>query len=169
VRVTRPVRMGELRISGLDDSITKTDVALAIGTIWNTSWMEVKTGEIRRTQRGMGVLWVRCPLDAAIKVTEAGRITVDWSSARVELLKRRPLQCFRCLAIGHVRTQCPSAIDRSAACHNCGKDGHRARECRDRSNCPVCAERGLDAAHRAGGVDAARYLRGGPHSRVGER
>jgi len=67
VRVTRPIRMAELKISGLDDFITKTDVALAIGTVRNTSWMEVKTSEITRTQRGMGILWARCPLEAAIK------------------------------------------------------------------------------------------------------
>jgi len=92
---------------------------------------------------------VRCPLEAAIRVAEQGRLAVE-SSAPVELLRRRPLQCFRCLAVRHVRTRCPSQIDRSGACHNCGHDAHVARTCRVPSNCPVCSERGLDAAHRAG-------------------
>jgi len=150
VRITRPTRMAELRITGLDDSIGQADVAVAIGKLGDASWLDVKTGEIRRTQRGMGTMWARCPLEAAIKVAEHGRITVGWSSARVELLKRRPLQCFRCLALGHVRTKCPSLVDRSQACHNCGVEGHVARNCRAPLNCPVCVERGFDSKHRAG-------------------
>jgi len=125
-------------------------VALAIGKIGGASWLDIKVGEVRRTQRGMGMVWVCCPLEAAIKVAECGRLAVGWSSARVELLKRRPLQCFKCLAVGHVRNRCPSQADRSSACHNCGLDGHVARSCRDPLRCPVCVERSLDAAHRAG-------------------
>jgi len=55
VRVTRPVRLAELRISGLDDSISRDDVALAIGEVGGTSWLEIKVREIRRTQRGLYV------------------------------------------------------------------------------------------------------------------
>jgi len=56
VRVTRPMRLAELRISGLDDSISKTDVAIAICEAGGTSWLQIKMGEIRRTQRGMGIM-----------------------------------------------------------------------------------------------------------------
>jgi len=87
VRVARPVRTAELRVSGLNDSISREDVALALGEIGGTSWLEIRTVEIRRNQRGMGVMWASCPLEAAIKVAEAGRVTVGWSSARMELLK----------------------------------------------------------------------------------
>jgi len=76
VRVSRPSRMTELRIVGLDDSITQADVALAIGKIGDASWLDVKISNIRRTGRGMGAMWARCPLEAAIKVAERGRITV---------------------------------------------------------------------------------------------
>jgi len=160
VRVTRPMRLAELKISGLDDSITKIDVAIALGEAGGTSWLQIKVGEIRRTQRGLGMMWARCPLEAAIKVAESGRLIVGWSSARVELLKRRPLQCYRCLAVGHVRTRCPGLVDRSVACHNCGRDGHKARECRSVARCPVCEERGLDAGHRAG-AEGCRPVVGG--------
>jgi len=151
VRVARPVRMTELRVSGLDDSISREDVALALGEVGGASWLEIKTGEIRRNQRGMGAMWASCPLETTIKVAGAGRIAVGWSSARVELLRRRPLRCFRCLAAGHVRTRCPSAVDRSMACHNCGQVGHLLRECRSAPKCPACEERGLDIGHRIGG------------------
>jgi len=110
--------MAELKISDLDDSINRMDVALAIGKLGDTSWLEIKTGEIRRTQRGMGMLWARCPFGAAIKA-EIGQLMVEWF-ARVELPRCHPLQCFRCLAVSHVRNRCPSAMDRDSACHNCG-------------------------------------------------
>jgi len=160
VRVTRPMRVAELKISGLDDSINKTDVAIALGEAGETSWLQIKVGDIRRTPRGLGIMWARCPLEAAIKVAEVGRLTVGWSSARVELLKRRPLQCYRCLAVGHVRTRCPGLINRSGACHNCGREGHKARECRLVARCPVCEERGLDTGHRAG-AEGCRPVAGG--------
>jgi len=150
VKVSRPARMAELRITGLDDSISSVDVAMAIGKIGGTSWLEIKTGEIRRTLRSMGALWVRCPLEAVIRVAEQGKLVVGWSSARVELLRRRLLQCYRCLAVGHVRARCPSQTDRNWLCHNCGLEGHVAGACRFAPRCSVCAERGLDAAHRAG-------------------
>jgi len=160
VRVTRLMRLAELKISGLVDSITKTDVAIALGEAGETSWLQIKVGEIRRTQRGLDIMWARCPLEAAIKVAEIGRLMIGWSSARVELLKRRPLQCYRCLAVGHVKTRCPGLVDRSMACHNCGRDGHKARECRLAARCPVCEERGLDASHRAG-AEGCRPVVGG--------
>jgi len=67
VRVTRPVRLAELRISGLDDSISRADMALAIEEAGGASWLDIKTGEIRRNQRRMGAMWASCPLDAAIR------------------------------------------------------------------------------------------------------
>jgi len=76
VRVSRPARMAELRITRLDNSISTADVAMAIGEVGGTSWLEIKTGEIRRTLRGMGALWVRCPLEAAIRVAEQSRLMV---------------------------------------------------------------------------------------------
>jgi len=51
VRVTRPVRTGELRISGLNDSVTGPDVALVIGKEGGTFWIDVKTGKIRLTRK----------------------------------------------------------------------------------------------------------------------
>jgi len=83
-------------------------------------------------------------------MAEAGWLTVGWSLTRVELLRRRPLLCYCCLAVDHVRTRCPGLVDRSMACHNCGKDGHKTRKCRLAARCPVCEERGLEAGHRAG-------------------
>ncbi|KYQ49240.1 hypothetical protein ALC60_11697 [Trachymyrmex zeteki] len=73
------------------------------------------------------------------------------------------------MGIGHVRQRCPSDIDRSGSCFNCGGADHQARNCRNRACCPVCKERGYPYAHRAGS-DACRPTRrlGGAVRRTAE-
>lgn len=65
-------------------------------------------------------------------------------------MEPHPLQCFRCLEGGHVRDQCKSETDRSRRCYRCGKEGHKAQQCDDAPKCPVCADLGRPANHRAG-------------------
>jgi len=62
-----------------------------------------------------------------------------------------PPRCYRCLARGHERRTCPSAVDRSNSCLHCGVDGHKARGCTRRVHCPACSEAGRSATHRVGG------------------
>ncbi|XP_011884036.1 PREDICTED: serine/arginine-rich splicing factor RS2Z32-like [Vollenhovia emeryi] len=59
-----------------------------------------------------------------------GRIRTGWATARVALLEARPMHCHRCLERGHVRSTCPSAVDRSGRCYRCGEAGHTSRDCR---------------------------------------
>ncbi|XP_011860064.1 PREDICTED: nucleolar protein of 40 kDa-like [Vollenhovia emeryi] len=73
-------------------------------------------------------------------------------AARVELLEARPLVCFRCLERGHVRQQCRSKVDRSAACYRCGSEGHQAQDCILEPSCPVCKAKDLPDRHKAGGT-----------------
>jgi len=69
----------------------------------------------------------------------------------VEVLRPRPLRCYKCLAAGHTRAKCPvGSADRSQLCFRCGLVGHKARGCTGPDHCPVCASRGLAANHRAG-------------------
>lgn len=162
VRVARPSKKGELRVRGLDESATKEEVVAEVARIGGCYASEIKTGEIRTLPKMMGTLWVRCPLQAANKVATAGRITVGWVTARVEALKPRPLQCYKCLERGHVREKCTSAIDRKGSCYNCGAPGHKANECTAKTRCPLCAEAGLPANHRVGGTDCHPKRKGKP-------
>lgn len=123
----------------------------------------IRVGPIRVARNGLGTVWVRCPLQAALRVQADGRLRVGWSSARVTLLDRRPLQCYRCLAAGHTRDRCPSGVDRTGNCFNCGKEGYSVADCREKPRCPVCAERGLEANHRAGSVGCSPC----PPARIG--
>ena len=156
VRIVRPVKMGEVRVMDLDDSVTPPDVVAAVAGAGGCEQDDVKTGVIRRSYSGLNTVWVRCPLSAVRKLAVAKRIPVGWVSARVEVLAARPLQCFRCLELGHVCGKCTTGADRSACCYACGEPGHRAAACTAEAlKCPVCADYGLPADHRLGSKKCA--------------
>lgn len=152
VRVARPVKLGEVRVMDLDDSVTQADVANAIASAGECSVSDIKVGTIKMGRSSLGAAWVRCPLVAVRKLAVEKRVRVGWASARVELLSARPLQCFRCLEMGHARHQCTSPVDRSGRCYVCGEADHKASQCVAQApKCMVCAEFGRKADHRLGG------------------
>ncbi|KOC60077.1 hypothetical protein WH47_09448 [Habropoda laboriosa] len=149
--VAHPTKHGELRVSGLDDSVRPEEVAAAITTIGGCSVEGVTTGSIRSSPNGLGTLWVRCPLAVARKLATAGRIKVGWISARVEALRARPLQCYRCLEMGHTQQRCTAGVDRSHRCYCCGDSNHRAGQCPAANlKCPLCTDLGRPTGHRLG-------------------
>lgn len=96
---------------------------------------------------------------AAVKVTDEGRIRIGWTVARVELLRVRPLQCYRCWEFGHVQSTCRNIVDRRGACFRCGQKGHMASVCKNPVYCAVCHDLGLEASHRLGGPQCAAQVR----------
>ncbi|KOC58651.1 hypothetical protein WH47_05396, partial [Habropoda laboriosa] len=150
-RVAHPTKCGELRVSGLDESVKAEEVALAIATFGGCSVEGVRTGTIRSSPNGLGTLWVRCPLMVARKLATTGRIRVGWISARVEALRARPLQCYRCLEVGHTQQRCTAGVDRSGRCYRCGDSAHRAGQCPAADpKCPLCTDLGRPTGHRLG-------------------
>lgn len=91
--VSRPVRKGEFRILGLDDSITEQEVVEVVAETGDCAVKDVKVGQLRKMSNGMFAIWAQCPLAAAIKITKPGKVRIGWTVAKVELLKARPLQC----------------------------------------------------------------------------
>ncbi|XP_011688265.1 PREDICTED: uncharacterized protein LOC105450213 [Wasmannia auropunctata] len=150
VRVARPSLRGEIRLSGLDASLTPEEVKTAMADKGGCAVEDIRLGQYRITRNGFRTVWAQCPLGAAMDLAQEGGLRVGWSTSRVDLLKKRPVQCFKCFATGHVREKCPSTIDRSTCCFNCGAEGHRARECGKPPDCPICREQGRRHDHRAG-------------------
>jgi len=101
-RITRPVKKAEIRVMGLDESVTKEELAAVIGNAGNCSPADCKIGEIRRNSRGLGTVWINCPAAPAKRIADDGRLKVGWVYARIEAMAPRPMTCFRCLEPGQM-------------------------------------------------------------------
>ncbi|EFN72129.1 hypothetical protein EAG_00500, partial [Camponotus floridanus] len=151
VRINRPTIRSDMRIVGLDESITKEEIRSRIADLGGCNEDEIKVGEIRWRPNGLGNIWIQCPLCVANTIMKTGKIKVGWTVARAEILTPRPLQCYRCWEIGHVRYSCTSSTDRSQHCYKCGSSTHRALECvATAPKCIICEEKGLSSNHRLG-------------------
>jgi len=92
VRVTRPVRRVDLRISGLTDTATPADIAKAVSEFGAGFCADdIRVGNIWRAKDGLGTAWVQTPAVVGVPAAEAKKIHIGWPEARVTLLKGRPL------------------------------------------------------------------------------
>jgi hypothetical protein len=143
VKIAAPLRMAELKIERIDVSVNKKELRHALGVAADCKEEEVQVGETGIARGRLGTAWVRCPVAGARKLARDRKITVGWSWATVTAIPRRPLQCYRCLELGHVRATCTSAVDRGNLCHRCGRECAAAKP-----NCPLCEALGAPAGHR---------------------
>ncbi|XP_041984090.1 uncharacterized protein LOC121736779 [Aricia agestis] len=151
VRISRPQKCAELRISGMDDSATASEVAAAIARAGCCAAEDIKVGEIRVDRSGCGTAWVKCPVEAAKVVTAPGaKLYVGWTMVRVTLLSARVMRCYRCHEVGHTRATCPSDTDRGDLCFRCGQPGHTIKTCGNPPHCALCAANGRKADHVVG-------------------
>lgn len=95
---------------------------------------------------GMGIVWIQCSLENAWRIAEIGSITLGITVVRIELLRRRPVQCFRCWRFGHVRSE----VERTGLCFRYGATGHPAGRCNSQPKYLVCEELKKDFNHRMG-------------------
>ncbi|XP_050352214.1 uncharacterized protein LOC126774721 [Nymphalis io] len=127
----------------------KTMVA-AVARAGNCSPDSVRCGVLHRGPGYMGMVRVTCPLTAAKKISDAGRLFVGWSSAKVCVLEQHPLRCFKCMGLGHTKVLCPSKAERGGLCFRCGVDGHKSAGCTEKLRCAVCADAGKPSGHVMG-------------------
>jgi len=101
--VSRPVVKADIRLSGFDDSVIKDEIITIVTEYGNCLASDVRVGQFRPMRNGLNMVWLQCPLSAAIKLSKKSRINIGWSVARVEMMRSRPVQCFKCWHFGHVR------------------------------------------------------------------
>jgi len=78
-------------------------------------------------------------------------MTLGWTRVKIELLRKRPVQCFQCWHFGHARSNCRSEISRKGSCFRCGQTDHLASTCKvARPKCLICEEIGKEYRHRIG-------------------
>ncbi|XP_013163265.1 PREDICTED: uncharacterized protein LOC106114549 [Papilio xuthus] len=151
VRISRPSKTTEIKISGLDDSTTVEEVLAAVAEAGGCARESLKCSGVVRDRFGVGHAWVECAVPTAKRVAAVGRLTIAWVSANVMLLDPRPLRCYRCLQKGHVRAQCTAEADRSKQCFRCGAEGHNFKGCTAKPHCSICAAAKIPADHKLGG------------------
>ncbi|XP_025266437.1 golgin subfamily A member 6-like protein 22 [Camponotus floridanus] len=77
ITVSRPNIMGELRLFGLDDSISKEEIMDTIAAQGKCKLSEIRASEIKIMRNGLGMIWVKCPLHAAAQLFKIGKIEPD--------------------------------------------------------------------------------------------
>ncbi|CAG4971184.1 unnamed protein product [Colias eurytheme] len=164
IKVSRPVKMADLRVSGLNASVTADDLKDAIVSKGECLVDQIRVSQIRKDRTGLYAAWVNCPVTVAKKLTET-RFLVGWVAARVRVQAPREMRCFRCLEVGHVANRCTSECDRSHLCYRCGQPDHKAANCTAKPNCTVCTAAGRKADHRLGGDGCAAPNNRAPKTR----
>ncbi|XP_020295463.1 uncharacterized protein LOC109860641 [Pseudomyrmex gracilis] len=90
VRVTRPVKTCELRIRGLNDSITSEEIEEAVVAIGGCRSAEIKVGRARTSPNGLTTAWIRSPVAMGRRIADAGFIRVGWVKAPIEVWSGGP-------------------------------------------------------------------------------
>ncbi|XP_018397098.1 PREDICTED: uncharacterized protein LOC108775280 [Cyphomyrmex costatus] len=143
--------MADIRITNLEDSIDK-EVLESILQVGMCSRDKVRMGKITLATGDLGAMWIRLPVVAVKAVCKEGKISFGLTVVRVELFPARPLQCHKCLEVGHIRSQCKSERDFTTSYYKCGQLSHRARDCVSRFHCIVCEHKGKEVNHRVGSL-----------------
>lgn len=152
IMVSRPNIMGELRLYGLDDSITVEEIKEVISKHGNCKIQEIRSSNIKGMRNGLGMIWIKCPLSSAIQISKFEKIRIGWSTIKVEMLSAREKQCFRCWRYGHLKYNCKVDIDRTGHCYRCGSPEHKVKECTYEAQCLVCKENKVEWHHRMGSM-----------------
>ncbi|EFN65183.1 hypothetical protein EAG_00536, partial [Camponotus floridanus] len=127
--ISRPCIKGELKLSGLDESITTDEIRRTVAFEGSCEESTIKLGKIGVNRAREGMVWVQCPRAAAVVLAEKKKIQIGWTRVKVELLSSRAIQCHRCWRLGHVRATCKSKKDYAGICYRCGVSGHKVPNC----------------------------------------
>ncbi|EFN69641.1 hypothetical protein EAG_00058, partial [Camponotus floridanus] len=76
----------EIRITGLDESVTVEEVRYLITETGDYNADEVKISPIRWRYNCMGSVWIQCPLVSSNALADIGKIRIGWTVAKIELL-----------------------------------------------------------------------------------
>lgn len=149
--ISRPTKLVDLRVSGLDETATEEDVATAMARVGGCAPGLIKVRAIRSSAWGQCSALVRCPAAAAKALVAGGKLPVGWTMATISSVAVQPTRCFKCMALGHTRALCPSEAEHGSKCFRCGVEGHLAATCDAVAKCAVCAQAGRPHGHRMGG------------------
>jgi len=158
--VSRSIVKADFRIVGFDESVIKDEILTVLSENGGCLTSKIRVGPFRQMRNGLMMSWIQCPLSAALRVSRKGRVNLGWSVARVELMKAKPVQCYKCWHFDHVRNNCSSSVDRTGHCFKCGGTNHSSYTCQLSPYCVICAECRYESAHRFGSPACLAMVRG---------
>jgi hypothetical protein len=147
--IRRPQITREVMLLKVDPSASIEETQAAIRSGIGLPDDGVVAVSLLKARNGTQCARVSLPLAEANKLAGLGSIQVGWTRARVKVMERRPLRCFRCLGEGHVAKTCRGP-DRTGCCYRCGVKGHTAKGCKSPPRCVLCASTGKPAGHTVG-------------------
>ena len=147
-------RAETLLIKGMDAVTTKSEVTEALKEVVGPADTErTRVGDLRPYYGSSQAVTVVMPQEAADKLLQKGEIRVGYNWCTVK--KRVNLvQCYKCWHYGHTAVECEEEVDRGEDCRNCGRAGHRQRDCSNRKHCPLS-----NRAGHCAGSGACPYMR----------
>lgn len=105
---------------------------------------QLTVASLRPNRSGNQTATVKMKKDAAAELVKRGRIKIGWVLCRLRF-RVNIRRCYKCLDFGH-RTSVCTGPDKSDTCMQCGKRGHKAKECEEKIlYCTSCKDEG----HRA--------------------
>lgn len=147
----RPIRCADLRISGMDESVTAKKLIAAVAKAGECPPEQVKTNGPHLAANGAFTAMVSCPVATAKKLNDGRHLLVGWVSAKIKLLQPRLRRCFRCLQGGHAGAKCLAEVVYSQLCFCGSQPGHKAKGCSVDPHCAFCIHAARPSGHRMGG------------------
>lgn len=128
-------------ITDIDGDVRKDEVRKAvIGRIGSAGEEDVKVLSLKQNQYGVQTAVVSVRKGMAKELLKEGTIGLGWAPCRVRA-RVNILRCYRCLGFGHHTRNC-NGDDNTNVCLKCGKENHRAKECKNAAFCLTCKEEG---------------------------
>ena len=134
-------RRTSLNIKGMDAVATKQEVKEAVQKATGAAEEEVRVGELRPYYGSSQAVTVAMQQEAADRILKMREIRIgyNWCTIRKRV---NIAQCYKCWHYGHTAAECDEQADRGKDCRNCGRAGHKKRECNNEKHCPLCDRAG---------------------------
>lgn len=102
VRVTHPLKMANIRLTGLEVASGTDEICRIISSDGRCLPSEVRIRKLQRSINGTWSVWVCCPVTTVQELSTRGKIIIGWATVKIDPLRYKPTQCFKCWNFGHV-------------------------------------------------------------------
>lgn len=129
-----------IHLKGMDELTSKEEVIDAVVAEISCKPELCEVTSMRPSYGNRQNATVILPASDADRLTQKGKLKIGWVMCKLYERKKEE-KCYRCWEIGHIKSQCKGP-DRGGLCLRCGKDNHKAKECKNNPYCIHCKKEG---------------------------